>query len=286
MINLYHMKSPYWTAEEDAILKEIFPVEGASVSLQSRLNRGKQGIRHRAKRLGLIRGHDRWTTTEDAILKRYYHEMTINELMPLLGSNRSWTAISIRAQRLGLGENVKWTTEEDDVIRCHYPKAEWEIMLKKLPHRTLFGLKGRGRSLELRVSGGTIRVIRQDQHRRQGNQVFSSYGKVLGSVVLTARHAAEARDIPYPLLDGSLENMQYLDSIAGDKCALSNIPIQYAIKARDTKATASLDRIDSAKGYERGNVQWVHKIINGMKWDMIEEDFFMYCRAVAQRQSL
>jgi hypothetical protein len=48
----------------------------------------------------------------------------------------------------------------------------------------------------------------------------------------------------------------------------------------DTK-TASLDRIDSSKGYIEGNVQWVHRNINLMKLDHSEEKFLNYCKLVA-----
>lgn len=32
--------------------------------------------------------------------------------------------------------------------------------------------------------------------------------------------------------------------------------------------TASLDRIDSSKGYTIDNVWWIHKQLNWMKWDL------------------
>lgn len=46
------------------------------------------------------------------------------------------------------------------------------------------------------------------------------------------------------------------------------------------KCTASLDRIDSAKGYVEGNVQWVHKRINLMKGTLSEKDFIAFCQMV------
>ena len=50
--------------------------------------------------------------------------------------------------------------------------------------------------------------------------------------------------------------------------------------------TASLDRIDSSKGYIQGNIQWVHKRINQMKWDSEENDFINWCKLVANHCSL
>lgn len=68
----------------------------------------------------------------------------------------------------------------------------------------------------------------------------------------------------------------------GKKCALSGLPLEFAKTKKDkTKTTASIDRIDSARGYVRGNVQWVHKDINYMKLDLNQRQFVEYCSLVA-----
>lgn len=46
--------------------------------------------------------------------------------------------------------------------------------------------------------------------------------------------------------------------------------------------TASLDRIDSSKGYIKGNVQWVHTRINNMKGDMTHDEFIDFCKKVTK----
>lgn len=43
------------------------------------------------------------------------------------------------------------------------------------------------------------------------------------------------------------------------QCALTGLPLQFKTQATETDGTASLDRIDSKKGYIRGNVWWVDK---------------------------
>lgn len=44
--------------------------------------------------------------------------------------------------------------------------------------------------------------------------------------------------------------------------------------------TASLDRIDSAKGYVLGNVQWTHVYVNKMKWELPKDEFLSICREI------
>ena len=64
------------------------------------------------------------------------------------------------------------------------------------------------------------------------------------------------------------------------KCALSGIEL---VIAGDSKYnTASIDRIDSSKGYEEGNVQWVHKHVNFMKRTYSQEYFIELCKKIAE----
>lgn len=64
------------------------------------------------------------------------------------------------------------------------------------------------------------------------------------------------------------------------KCLLSGLDISFE------EGTASLDRIDSSKGYIEGNVQWVHRFINFMKQEMTQEDFLRYCKLVTINMNL
>lgn len=95
------------------------------------------------------------------------------------------------------------------------------------------------------------------------------------------RHAI-SRGLP---LEITIEDAWEIFMIQKGQCALSGVPLILDYH-RDTKegrdlSTASLDRIDSAKGYIKGNVQWVHKKLNGMKGNLSENLFFNLCCAVA-----
>lgn len=47
-----------------------------------------------------------------------------------------------------------------------------------------------------------------------------------------------------------------------DVCSLIDVPISWGTKVCDPNRTASVDRIDSSKPYEIGNVRLVHKTVN------------------------
>lgn len=73
--------------------------------------------------------------------------------------------------------------------------------------------------------------------------------------------------------------IEYINSLfikQNGRCVYSNIELtlpQCSYTKGLYQHTASLDRIDSSKGYIEGNVQWVHKDINFMKQELKNEVF-------------
>jgi len=63
------------------------------------------------------------------------------------------------------------------------------------------------------------------------------------------------------------------------KCALTNLDIEMG-------TTASLDRIDSSKGYINGNIQWLHKNVNQMKWDLNQSHFISLCELIVENNKI
>lgn len=62
------------------------------------------------------------------------------------------------------------------------------------------------------------------------------------------------------------------------KCALSGCVLKFSSK---NNTIASLDRIDSKKGYIKGNIQWVHRTIQKMKFIYSQNYFLNLCKTVA-----
>ncbi len=63
------------------------------------------------------------------------------------------------------------------------------------------------------------------------------------------------------------------------KCALSGVLLKFDNR-KGKYQSASLDRIDSKKGYTTDNVQWVHKRINLMKHSMSDKMLMYWCAKV------
>lgn len=70
----------------------------------------------------------------------------------------------------------------------------------------------------------------------------------------------------------------------GVKCALTDTPLVFAELQRNREdGNASLDRIESSRGYVRGNIQWVLKDINVAKSDMSQDQFVAMCKLVTKK---
>jgi hypothetical protein len=75
----------------------------------------------------------------------------------------------------------------------------------------------------------------------------------------------------------------------GGKCALTGLPLTFSTQRqrwRGFPQTASLDRIDSSRGYEPDNVWWVHKDVNMMKKEYSLERFIEICHCVSQTHAI
>lgn len=70
----------------------------------------------------------------------------------------------------------------------------------------------------------------------------------------------------------------------GGICALSgqilSFPKSEYTRQKFADGTASLDRIDSSKGYIEGNIQWIHKDIQRMKWNFSDDELYNLCTMI------
>jgi hypothetical protein len=94
---------------------------------------------------------------------------------------------------------------------------------------------------------------------------------------------AKNRNIDFNL---SIEFLWDLFQKQNGKCVISGEPICFPNKVHESDGTASLDRIDSNKDYSEDNVQWVHKDINVMKWNLSQDKFFDWIKKIHTYKNL
>lgn len=119
---------------------------------------------------------------------------------------------------------------------------------------------------------------RQDYSNNGKNNVtFTGYEGISGQLWSSYKCSAEKRNIEFNI---NIEDMWNLFLLQNKKCSISNIDIFFG-KTNTAERTASLDRIDSKKGYTPDNVHWVHKDINKMKMDFTLDKFINLCKIVS-----
>jgi hypothetical protein len=109
------------------------------------------------------------------------------------------------------------------------------------------------------------------------NKFKSGYNNISAAFMRNIKNGAKKRNIEFNI------TIQYIDKLfieQNKKCSLTGQDLIIIQGKSNKNTTASLDRIDSSKGYVEGNVQFVHKYINVMKWDLSTDEFINICQMV------
>lgn len=124
--------------------------------------------------------------------------------------------------------------------------------------------------------------------RRSGHMSpnFKGHGEIGKSVWANIIEGSKrrSRDIPFEI---TIEQAWDLFEAQNRGCAISGVPIDFGERigrrSGQTKRSrsASLDRIDSSKGYTIDNVQWIHKDLQFMKGSMSDGKFIQWCKTIA-----
>lgn len=113
----------------------------------------------------------------------------------------------------------------------------------------------------------------------QRKRCYKGYEDLSLSLWNSTKRSARLREIPFLI---TIKQGWELFVRQGKRCALSGETLAFSTRSNTFDGTASLDRIDSSRGYTIDNVQWVHKDVNYMKTDLSEKDFLTWCRKIVR----
>jgi len=106
--------------------------------------------------------------------------------------------------------------------------------------------------------------------KEYNKEYMKEYATTISYKLSAAKGRAKKKNLEFNL------TVEYLESIypENNTCPLLNIPLDWY---SDTKhpTTPSMDRIDSSKGYIKGNVQWVSYRANTLKGDGTPDELLM-----------
>ena len=108
---------------------------------------------------------------------------------------------------------------------------------------------------------------------------YKGIGDLSGGDWHQIQRSAKIRNIKFSI---SIEEAWELFLKQNKRCCITNIKLHMSKDNKSRIKTASLDRIDSYKGYISGNVQWTHKKINFMKQRMSQKQFINWCKLIAK----
>lgn len=112
----------------------------------------------------------------------------------------------------------------------------------------------------------------------QNHHSYKGYKEITRSFFHHIEDSAKRREIEFSV---SIEYLQEIWEKQNRKCAISGLALIMETRQRlKIKATASLDRIDSSKGYIEGNVWWVHKHVNIAKNSFPLSEFIEMCNNI------
>lgn len=123
--------------------------------------------------------------------------------------------------------------------------------------------------------------FRRERIGSKHTKSWTGYEEISGSLWSSILGKAKSRNLEFAITKEDAWQ-QYLKQ--NKKCVLTGQEIKFSkfsSKNRNDR-TASLDRIDSSKGYTIDNIQWIHKDINILKMNLPEEKFIRLCICVAE----
>lgn len=154
-------------------------------------------------------------------------------------------------------KNTTWTDEQEKFLRENF--------------QTMTNLK---LAQHLGKSDHTIQLKLQKLHLKRKTRKMHSF--IPNYVWTNLVRGAKDRNLEVTI---TIKDIWITFLKQNKKCALTNWDLTF--DRRKTLTTASVDRIDSSKGYTLDNIQIVHKKANKLKMDFSENDFFAMCKAIA-----
>ena len=118
--------------------------------------------------------------------------------------------------------------------------------------------------------------------KKDENPTWKGFENISGKYYGRIKRGAKKRNIVF---DVEIEYFNKLLVEQNFKCKLSGLEISFSHSKKDNyKATASIDRIDSNKGYIKGNLQWINKNINLMKNHFNQDYFLEICERITEQR--
>jgi hypothetical protein len=204
---------------------------------------------------------------EKQIIKLYPTKIGCKAITKITGVQR--TMIWRTVKKYNLPRNrAKYTKEQIQFIKDNYPDKGTHFCSEtlKIPVDRVMQL-------------ASINGVKLTHTKGVGCRNWKGYGEIGASFWSRIKKSAEEREFCFQI---TIEDAWDLFIKQNKRCALSGVPLAFSPTSKYSLGNASLDRIDSSKGYMIKNVQWVHKDVNMMKQDWDDNGFIQWCHVISE----
>ena len=133
------------------------------------------------------------------------------------------------------------------------------------------------------ISGNLSSCGCQKKSSGSFSKQWKGVGEIGKSFFYSIEVGAKSRNLPFSI---TMQQIWDLFLKQDRKCAYSGQILRFSTNRNSHDGTASLDRIDSSKGYVKDNIQWIHKDINRMKQHFSENNFLYLVKLISKYRFL
>jgi len=142
-------------------------------------------------------------------------------------------------------------------------------------------IKRRKQSILLRKTSIFSKGCGCKRPRGKDHYAWQGVGSVSKHYFNTLCNSSKQKNLSF---DITIEYIAKLIEEQDFRCYLTGWKIEFGSSySKKIRQTASIDRVDSNKGYIKGNVKWIHSDINRIKINMPLDYFLEMCSSISQK---
>lgn len=259
-----------WNQEEIEILIECYQSNLKNEEISTKLNRSLKSINRKIdilKKKEIICKHKRESIANlrtkqiNDLIKQNY---TLREISDKTGLTYNNLTAFCRSHAITPNHHTNWSVNEIAILK--------DMIINGKSYKEIATHLNRSTST---ISNQVARLGLKRIHI--SNKKYKDSKLINGGFFNVIKSGAKVRNLEFNI---TIEQIEDLFLKQNGKCALSGIILNLTKNSNYRLSTASLDRIDSSKGYIIENIQWIHKRINKIKNDLPEDEFLEWIQLI------
>lgn len=248
-------------------LRELYINQGLSQrKIAKILNLAPATVHYHIHRYNIVRENLYPELTKEKLYEDYIvNKMPVNKIAEKYGIKSMNTVcqrlIKYDIKRIGLRAEKTINIKKQDLERL-YIQYEWSLS----EIAEYFNLKNRSTIKRLLKQHNIHRDFKTGKrHVKACKNKGTGYKGIWGRYWRDIQAGAKERQLDFNI---SIEYAWSIYKKQNMRCAITGVKIFFRkVTEKSSTQTCSLDRINSNIGYIKGNIQWVHKDINQIKFD-------------------